>query len=105
MTDIKTYLENETRLPVADTAFDRPQKLPFVAYLDRTTQDGDDFHAQIVDHSLTVELYAERLDRESEGNLERAFEKAGWKYGKERVWLSGEKMFETIYDINFMEKR
>lgn len=60
MTDIKTYLETETELPVADTAFDRPQKLPFVAFIDKTAQDGDDFHARIVEHNLTVEFYAER---------------------------------------------
>ena len=52
MTDIKTYLETETELPVADTAFDRPQKLPFVAFIDKTAQDGDDFHARIVEHNL-----------------------------------------------------
>ena len=98
MTDIKTYLETETELPVADTAFDRPQKLPFVAFIDKTAQDGDDFHARIVEHNLTVEFYAERLDNENEGKLEKAFE-------KERQWLPDEKMFETIFTMNFIEKR
>lgn len=105
MTDIKTYLETETELPVADTAFDRQQKLPFVAFIDKTAQDGDDFNARIVEHNLTVEFYAERLDNENEGKLEKAFEKMNWKFEKERQWLPDEKMFETIFTMNFMEKR
>ena len=43
--NIKEYLENETGLPVAEVAFTKPQKLPFIAFIDRTDEDGDDFHA------------------------------------------------------------
>ena len=71
MTDIKTYLETETELPVADTAFDKPQKLPFVAFIDKTAQDGDDFHARIVEHNLTVEFYAERLTTKTKGSWKK----------------------------------
>ena len=63
------------------------------------------FHARIVEHNLTVEFYAERLDNENEGKLEKAFEKMNWKFEKERQWLPDEKMFETIFTMNFIEKR
>jgi hypothetical protein len=28
-----------------------------------------------------------------------------WKFEKERQWLPDEKMFETIFTMNFIEKR
>jgi len=103
--DIQAYLEKETGLPVAEVAFTQPQKLPFIAILDRTDDDGDDFHAQIITHDLTVEFYAARIDAGNEKKIEAAFAKQAWKATKDREWIAEEKMFETIYTTNFIEKR
>lgn len=75
--NIKEYLENETGLPVAEVAFTKPQKLPFIAFIDRTDEDGDDFHAQIISHDLTVEFYAARIDAENEKKDRSGICKAG----------------------------
>ena len=64
--DIRAYIEKETGLPTAEVAFIKPQKLPFIAILDRTDDDGDDYHAQLLSHDLTVEFYAARIDAENE---------------------------------------
>ena len=103
--DICAYIEKETGIPTAEVAFTQPQKLPFIAILDRTEEDGDDFHAQILSHDLTIELYAARIDAEKERKIEAALEKKAWKMTKDRTWISEEKMFETIYNIKFIEKR
>ncbi len=103
--DIKEYLQNETGIPTEEVAFTSPQKLPFTIILDSLSHDGDDFHAQIRGHDLAVEFYAERIDKSNEAKLEAAFDKKGWKYTRDRVWLADEKCFETIYGINFTEKR
>lgn len=103
--DIRAYIEAETGLPTAEVAFAQPQKLPFIAILDRTEQDGDDYHAQLLIHDLTVEFYAQRIDAENEKKIEAAFAKQAWKATKDREWIAEEKMFETIYTINFTEKR
>lgn len=103
--DIREYIERETGLPTAEVAFTKPQKLPFIAILDRTDEDGDDYHARVMSHDLTVELYTERIDHEHEKKLEAAFTKQNWKISKDRTWIQSEKMFETIYNTNFMEKR
>ena len=103
--DIRTYIENETGIPTADVAFTKPQKLPFIAVLDRTDEDGDEYHARIVSHDLVVEFYTERIDAGREKRIEAAFEKQAWKISKERIWLNTEKMFETVYRTNFIEKR
>lgn len=103
--DVRKYIETETGLPTAEVAFTQPQKLPFIAILDRTDEDGDDYHAQVISHNLTVEFYATRIDAENEKKIEVAFAKQGWKAIKDRMWISEERMFETIYTTNFTEKR
>lgn len=103
--DIRAYIESQTGVPTAEVVFTKPQKLPFIIILDRTDVDGDDFHTRIVSHNLTVEFYSERIDAASESRIEAAFEKKAWKASKDRIWLNSEKMFETIYSINFTEKR
>lgn len=103
--DIREYIEKETKIPTAEVAFTKPQKLPFIAILDHTDGDGDDFHTRILNHDLTVEFYAARIDKKSEEKIEAAFEKKSWKTTKDRTWIAEEKMFETIYTINFTEKR
>lgn len=103
--DIRGYIEKETGISTAEVAFTKPQKLPFIAILDRTDEDGDDYHARIISHDLTVELYTERIEPENEKKLEAAFTKQGWKMSKDRTWIQSEKMFETIYSTNFTEKR
>ncbi len=103
--DIRADIETETGLPTAEVAFKKPQKLPFIAILDRTDEDGDDYHAQLLSHELTLEFYAERIDKENEEKIEAAFAKQAWKATKDRAWIAEEKMFETIYTTNFIEKR
>lgn len=103
--DVREYIELQTGLPTADVAFINPQKLPFIAIIDKTSEDGDDYHARLVEHDLTVEFYAARIDGLNEQKIETAFAKQGWKSTKERIWINEEKMFETIYNIEFVEKR
>ena len=103
--DIRAYIETETGIPTAEVAFAKPQKLPFAAILDSTEGDGDDFHTRTITHDLTVEFYAERINAEIEAKFEAAIEKQGWKYTKDRTWIVEEKMFETVYMTNFVEKR
>ncbi len=105
MMDIREYIEKQTGLPTAEVAFTQPQRLPFVAIIDRTDGDGDDFHTRILNHDLIVEFYAGRIDAENERKIEDAFEKQAWKATKDRTWIATEKMFETIYNIKFSEKR
>lgn len=104
MEDIVEALEKETQIPTADTAFTKPQPLPFTVILDKTESDGDDFHIRLFGHDLAVEFYAERIDRSNEKKLEEFFERRSWKWSRERTWLPDEKCFETIYQISFTER-
>jgi hypothetical protein len=105
MTDFKQLIEGSTGIPTEDTAFTSAQKLPFVVFLDKPTLDGDDFNQRnIAQHDLAVEFYAERIDAANEKKLEALFLQQGWKYSRDRTWLTDEKCFETIYQINFTER-
>ncbi len=103
--DIREYIEKQTRLPTADVVFTKEQPLPYIAVIDNTSGDGDDYHTRLIKHDLTVEFYAAKIDAANEQKLELAFAKQGWKMARERVWLNEEKMFETIYSTEFIEKR
>lgn len=105
--DFEKLIREATGLRTADTVFTKPQKLPFVIFIDKQTTDGDDFHTQVIEHNLTVEFYAERIDKEHEEKLEALFEKQGWKWTRDRQWLpKPDCCFETVYTINnFLEHR
>lgn len=103
--DIESILKSCCGLSVADTVFPKPQKLPYVVFLDKQNTDGDDFNAQITEHNLTVEFYAERIDKKNEKKLEKEFKKQGWKHERDREYLSDQKCFVTVYGIQtFLEK-
>lgn len=102
--DIRAYIETETGIQTAEVAFTKPQKLPFAAIIDSTEGDGDDYNTRTIAHDLTVEFYSERINPEAERKFEDALKKQGWKYTKDRQWLNEEKMFQTVYVTNFVEK-
>lgn len=105
MTDFEKILKAATELPVADTVFPSPQKMPYIAFLDRQEFDGDDLnHSQTVDHDTDIELYTERIDKENEKKIEDLCRKQNWKPEKDRTWLSDEKCFQTNYHIKFKER-
>lgn len=104
--DFKELIENSTSIPTADTAFINAQKLPFCVFLDRQDASGDDKkHVQVIEHDLAVEFYAERIDSANESKLEELFKQQGWEYTRERTYLSDEECFETIYQMNFKERK
>lgn len=103
--DFEKMIRDATGLPTADTVFTKPQKLPFAIFLNKPTTDGDDFNTRIIEHDLAVELYAERIDREHEQMLEDLFESQNWKWSRGREWLSDQRCFITVYEIEkFYEK-
>ena len=106
MIDLKDLIESTTDIPTADTAFTNGHQLPFCVFLDRQDVDGDDKkEVQTVVHNLAVEFYAARIDATSEMKLEALFRHKGWQFEKERTYLDDEKCFETIYLIEFTERK
>lgn len=106
MLDFTDIFHVAVGIPVADTAFKTEQNLPFVVYIDDSGNDGDDFNSHFITHDLTVEFYAEHIDKVHERLFEKCFENFGWKYRRTRIYLKEERMYETIYAIKeFMERK
>lgn len=93
-------------VPVAYLKFNRPQKLPFIAYLEAGTEiQGADNYNLYRRTVIRVELYSEKKNPELERKIENLFrsveiEKDGDMYLKEENMFMIVFSFETIQKIS-----
>ena len=104
MTDIQKVLER-TGAKVNPGRFLKAPPLPWIVWLERRENYGADDSNLIAHREITVELYAEKIDLRMERRIEAELDALGVDYSTERIWLSDEKMFETIYNFELEEKR
>lgn len=84
------------------------KQLPTEAtWLDDITATGsDDARALILRHDVTVELYEDRPDDESEAAIEDAIEAFGLTWTKQdRYWLQTEQRYQVLYSFTYFEKK
>ena len=97
--EIKDRLET-TRLPVAYRAFPvgKAPPLPFLCYLFSYTNnfDADDRVYQVINR-VTIELYTEAKDPETEALVETALDGLCWEKSEE--FLDDERCYEITYEI------
>ena len=103
MTDIQALLER-TGVKVNPTRFLKPV-LPRIVWFEHTNNYGADFSSPIAHREITVELYAEKIDLRAERRIAAELDALGVDYSVERVWVSDEKLHETIYNFEMEEKR
>lgn len=91
-------------IPVAYLKFDKPQKLPFIAYFEAGTEiQGADSYNLYRRVTIRIELYSEKKNPELERKIENLFrsveiEKDGDTY------LQNENMFMTIFSFETIQK-
>lgn len=94
---IKELLSSSS-LPVAYRAFESPQKLPFICYVEEGTRnmyaDNTVYSSQ---HIIRVQLYTERKDVHLERMLENLLNDFCWE--KSEVYIESERMQMTEYEI------
>lgn len=103
MTDIQALLER-TGAKVNPSRFLKAT-LPRIVWFERTNRYGADYRNPIMHREITVELYAEEIDLRMERRISAELDTLGVDYSSERLWISSEKMFETIYNFELEEKR
>lgn len=103
MLDVKTWLET-TGLKVAKESFYTAPKLPYILYMESSTVRGADNVNKLIEKSVRVELYGDTIDETTEGLIEVLLNSKPFEYTKENVWIPSEKMYETIYEFDFIEK-
>ena len=101
--DIKEWLEQAGE-PVADTNFlpGYCPPLPYICFLDKLQNEGADLKNDLINHGLTVERYSRTTDDNKA--LEKLFNDENIKYEKERIWVTEESVFETIYNFYLLER-
>lgn len=104
MLDVKNWLKEGTGLPVANTAFISKVSLPFIVFLEDIETQGSDLDNDIVDKSVTIELYSSTISKSNETKIEKLLNEKSIKYKKSRMWLDDERCFETMYDFSFWER-
>lgn len=102
MFDVKAWLASSGE-PVEEVCFPPGQapRFPYIIYTDYTTRVGGDVRNLGYTHSVTVERYSDILDDNQK--LEQIFDDKNLKYEKDRVWLTEEECYMTIYKIEFFE--
>ena len=91
-------------IPVAYLKFDKPQKLPFIAYFEAGTEvQGADNYNLYRRTEIRIELYSEKKNPELERKIESLFrsveiEKDGDTY------LEDENMFMTVFSFETIQK-
>ena len=105
MADLQTLYSNLTTLglPVAYHHFDTAPTLPFIAYYRDEEKlivaDNTKFGTTI---SVTVELYTEKIDLETENLLEAILLGLNLIYSKVTTWIDAEQMFMTRYEMELI---
>lgn len=89
------------------TRFPSPPAGTYAIWTDDIDTDGPDDEAPVIFyHDVTIEVYAPKPDPKAEAALEAAMTARGLKWSKDdRYWLTSEKLYQTVYDFSYVEKR
>ena len=87
-------------IPFAYHHWEKPPKLPWGVYLieneNKFYADGEMYYHIA---SYLVELYTEKKDLEKEWLIDQVLQGAGISYAKSGSYISGQKLYQTIYEF------
>lgn len=104
MLDLDTELKT-TGIPFKRLYWVKAPVYPYGIYDDVLLIRGDDERLTIVEHNTTLELYAEKIDVESEAKIEEWLKSKKFEFEKTQIWIDSEKHYQTIYEFEFIEKK
>lgn len=91
-------------IPVAYLKFDKPQKLPFIAYLEAGTEiQGADSYNLYRRTEIRIELYSEKKNPELERKIESLFRSVEIEKNGD-IYLQNENMFMTVFSFETIRK-
>lgn len=103
--NIKDMLEKGTGLTWKELRYLKTPGFPYFIFIDDTYIRGADKWNNIIEHNLTLEYYNEVIDESYEKKIQDFLNNEDFEYKKNREWLSEEKMYMTVYEIEtFLEK-
>lgn len=91
-------------VPVTYLQFSKPQKLPFIAYLEAGTEiQGADNYNLYRRTTIRIELYSENKNPELERKIENLFRSVEITKDGD-VYLNEENMFMTVFSFETIQK-
>ena len=91
-------------VPVAYLQFRKPQKLPFIAYLEAETEiQGADNYNLYRRVTIRIELYSENKNPELERKIENLFRSVEIEKDGD-IFLKNENMFMTVFSFDTIQK-
>lgn len=103
MLDIRDMLTS-VGIPIAEESFYTAPPLPYLIFLEQTTIRGADSLNRIAERAVTIELYTNKITPDIERDIEFQLNGIPVEYTRDRMWLSSEKMYETIFTFALTEK-
>lgn len=90
-----------------ESRFPSPPAETYALWMDDINTDGPDgMPPGIFEHNVTIELYESRPDNDTVAALESKLSTHGLHWTKQaRYWIQSEKMYQTIYEFSYIEKR
>ena len=102
---IKNYLDTGTGLKWKELRYLKTPSLPYFIFIDDVYIRGADILNNIIEHNLTLEYYADKKESSIEKAIEDFLNSEDHTYTKNTEWLTEEKMYVTIYELDtFLEK-
>lgn len=103
MLDLDNEL-NTTGIPFKNIYWVKAPSYPYGIFDDVTLFRGDDERLRIAEHETRLELYAEKVDINSEKKIEEWLKNKNFGFKRTRYWVESEKHFQTVYEFSFIEK-
>lgn len=102
--DIEQWFNEGTGLKIKELRYLRPPPLPYILYEDSKTRRGADKFNNIIEHNITIELYAEKREKDIERKIINFLNSEGIEHDEYPDWLNEEKLYCTSYEFTILEK-
>ena len=80
-------------------------KMPYLIYYDENgSERGGDFNICIVESDIKIELYANKIDKETEEKVKQTLRNLKVEFEVERLWIEKEECWETIFEFSIIDK-
>lgn len=102
--DVKSWIE-KTGIDTSENRALKPPGYPYIIIdVEESTRGDDITNAGILEQTVTLELYSDKLNALAEKKVEIAFDEIERDYAKRRRWIDDQKLYMTNYSFLVVEK-
>lgn len=102
--DFKKWLEDGTKLKVAENAFRKAPDLPFLIFDDNKTVRGADSRLCITEHEVNIFLCQQTIEKDMINKINDMLEELSVAYDVNTSYDSKDDFYTTEFSFQFIEK-